>query len=399
MSWDRTAGQNALHRGPVWVTKGEHLSPTGPYNYCLIVSREIRKHLQVKTDYLKQLKCASPDHPKRVRTKSILSLTSTELEAEIHKLEADSNPGLVIKTDLEIDKKLYGPDKVKSAWPYAPKIQFFSINRHGQICPAPFVNQLALGIKATASQVMCRVGLTQLPGIRVELVTKGTENEDLFQCWSFGADGYVRNHGNPTLALCFLDKKCIEDEGNTNKWRLMAVEIGNVEPPPNFRWGIKQEAFATMGQWRHNEVLNPEWHRLALTWPVDRQGRWLEKLSWPLTGYLMASCPPIGPRKCSWGSNQPAAVPPKRLMVLPNGEPNLARGHYLTGPDVTKLSRRETRGGLEENQADAAIHCQSVGIEKLEFNLVCFPQNSFHYLPDLTNPCSISMVRHFYGQC
>ena len=38
------------------------------------------------------------------------------------------------------------------------------------------------------------------------------------------------------------------------------------------RFGLKQERFDNLGQWKFCDVANPEWHKLALSWPVREDG-------------------------------------------------------------------------------------------------------------------------------
>jgi hypothetical protein len=38
------------------------------------------------------------------------------------------------------------------------------------------------------------------------------------------------------------------------------------------RFGLKQERFDKLGQWKYNEAANPEWNKQALSWPVKQNG-------------------------------------------------------------------------------------------------------------------------------
>lgn len=68
------------------------------------------------------------------------------------------------------------------------------------------------------------------------------------------------------------------------------------------RWGIKQEKWSTFGQWRHSCVNNPEWHKKALIWPLDRDGEPNESLIWPIEGQLVPFAPPLNPVRGQPGS-------------------------------------------------------------------------------------------------
>ncbi|TPP61974.1 hypothetical protein FGIG_00045, partial [Fasciola gigantica] len=100
------------------------------------------------------------------------------------------------------------------------------------------------------------------------------------------------------------------------------------------RWAIKQERWSTFGQWRFSCVDNPEWHRRALTWPIDRDGEPNNSLIWPVEGQLIPFAPPLNPVRGQPGSQTGA---PKRLRVLKNGEANQSKAIFVTGPNVTKI--------------------------------------------------------------
>lgn len=60
-----------------------------------------------------------------------------------------------------------------------------------------------------------------------------------------------------------------------------------------YRWALKQERFDNLGQWKHTEADNPEWHKQALSWPTHRDGRLNENYDWPMEGYLLPNAPPL----------------------------------------------------------------------------------------------------------
>ena len=61
----------------------------------------------------------------------------------------------------------------------------------------------------------------------------------------------------------------------------------------NPRWAVKQERLDNLGQWKHTKAQNPQWNKLAYSWPVNAKGEWNEDCDWPMEGYLIPYAPPI----------------------------------------------------------------------------------------------------------
>lgn len=59
---------------------------------------------------------------------------------------------------------------------------------------------------------------------------------------------------------------------------------------------MKQERFDNLGQWKHNDhevVTNPEFNKLALSWPVNKDNEWNDKFDWPMEFYFIAQAPSL----------------------------------------------------------------------------------------------------------
>ncbi|KAA3681937.1 uncharacterized protein DEA37_0011597, partial [Paragonimus westermani] len=196
--------------------------------------------------------------------------------------------------------------------------QIWSINKQGQIRPRPCLGGLTLGLIPKADQVF---GLAdrnfqtpnkpnnkKLSGLRVALVPQN--DDDVYQHWRFGVDGFIHNQGDEDLVLtCLHRSKTSNKEDNLRSVErntaahIAACTVLSRSWDSCQRWAIKQERWSTFGQWRHSQVPNPEWHRKAFTWPVDRQGEINDSLIWPVEGLLKPFVPPLEPSRGHAGSH------------------------------------------------------------------------------------------------
>jgi len=65
---------------------------------------------------------------------------------------------------------------------------------------------------------------------------------------------------------------------------------------------MKQERFDNLGQWKHNDhnlVTNPEYNKLAYSWPVKADGELNDKFDWPMEFFFMARAPSIKKKESS----------------------------------------------------------------------------------------------------
>lgn len=59
---------------------------------------------------------------------------------------------------------------------------------------------------------------------------------------------------------------------------------------------MKQERFENLGQWKHNDhevVTNPEFNKLAYSWPINAKDEWNDKFDWPMEFSLIAQAPTV----------------------------------------------------------------------------------------------------------
>lgn len=118
----------------------------------------------------------------------------------------------------------------------------------------------------------------------------------------------------------------------------------NPVSPRTFSWGIKEEGFSTMGQWKLCRTKNRDWNRQALSWPVLPDGSWNEALRWPLEGCLLYRAP--------WSETQVEAAStekrvPNRLRVLKNGVLDQRRVQEVIVPQLRPRSRPASRAAAD----------------------------------------------------
>lgn len=141
---------------------------------------------------------------------------------------------------------------------------------------------------------------------------------------AFGAYGLRLDEDDPYVAFVGVCHKCAVDSPFIYRQRYRGMSnISNDDLIFSTRWGIRQESGFTIGDWRYSKVENPLWHKMALTWPVDRHGAMIpvridtsltlndldlthfslscQDLQWPLEGSLIVGVPPIKSLKSSKG--------------------------------------------------------------------------------------------------
>lgn len=59
---------------------------------------------------------------------------------------------------------------------------------------------------------------------------------------------------------------------------------------------MKQERFDNLGQWKLNDqevVTNPEFNKLAYSWPVNSKDELNDRFDWPMEFFFIAKAPPL----------------------------------------------------------------------------------------------------------
>nr|KAG5692334.1 hypothetical protein BaRGS_033199 [Batillaria attramentaria] len=93
---------------------------------------------------------------------------------------------------------------------------------------------------------------------------------------------WVISKAYPQLALTYLGNKHGDEESyssntpqgvppGTRVYFIMADPLGKKDASCQ-RFGLKQERFDNLGQWKYTDAPNTEWNKLALSWPVKQDG-------------------------------------------------------------------------------------------------------------------------------
>jgi hypothetical protein len=137
------------------------------------------------------------------------------------------------------------------------------------------------------------------------------------QQWVLSSVGTIAPRSNPTLLLAMVPPETAGElrEGVHLALRLQAAAGRGGAPLRTQLWGIRQDSFALIGQWRlpgNPRALAKE----ALLWPVQAAGDWNPRVSWPVDGMLVAGV--------NWDDAAAEAAPATAvnqpaLRVLANG--------------------------------------------------------------------------------
>ncbi|XP_078585568.1 doublecortin domain-containing protein 1-like isoform X2 [Branchiostoma floridae x Branchiostoma japonicum] len=289
--------------------------------------------------------------------------------------------------------------KKKKGWP--PGCQTWVINQSGLIYSRA-MPQLALTVNDNHRvETEVSEGLT-VAGFGVTMQKRMVGNPA--QQWSFSPDGYIFSVAYPDLVLTFLGDQGSEPtsdlitpglpqgvtavdmngasedsdyrpnlvdldgeevlhsprvdplaglgEGNQFSGQKSIVDVVEKVPAKHpcakfQRWALKQEDLANMGQWKKSKISNPEWNKLAYSWPVTEDGVWNKEFKWPLEGFLIPMAPPLRKSK----KKNPNGVVPLRLKVVRNGDKNPKNSVVIVGPDLTNMMRDMNKTALNGKKA------------------------------------------------
>ncbi|PAA86418.1 hypothetical protein BOX15_Mlig027318g1 [Macrostomum lignano] len=229
---------------------------------------------------------------------------------------------------------------VLPVWPKAGIAQSWVIHKSGQISVKGFPG---LALAVTDYEIE-----TDLNGVRIRgsLVQFCPFERDEFQVrasqrWIFHTDGLVYSKQFPELALTYLGGSIDElsscpkneldrDSGHRN---LLAVcEHLESRLAKYQRFGIRLQKLGNLSQLRKAaRYRDPAWSKLAIVWPTDQRGHWIEDYDWPIEGQILTFAPPL--------KYKPEAEQRKRLFCLKNGERKEEVGVFITAPDLTNMKK------------------------------------------------------------
>jgi hypothetical protein len=172
--------------------------------------------------------------------------------------------------------------------------------------------------------------------------------------WSFHPDGTVRPASHPDLCLSFPPGAAAVDVTARRETDLFLAplapsgsSLGRAQ-----RWGLRQDAMATVGQWKLSRHVNPNrvWRRRALLWPANRDGSLIVGLAWPIDAAMVAFAP--------WADTELGQSPAEPK----SGDGERASGGRAdtdNGEDMVQANRRlrviRNHGGAPGLQAEIVI--------------------------------------------
>ncbi|XP_074660217.1 doublecortin domain-containing protein 1-like isoform X2 [Tubulanus polymorphus] len=311
-----------------------------------------------------------------------------EIDVNSHFLQCKDDPELLLYPELSVgSKKRRG---AKELWP--SEAQIWVITKAGYIYSKAMPQFVLTTLNSPVNvQLPSGVGVH---GYGVTLCKKFPGSPH--QIWRFTGDGQLVAESNPELVLTFLGGSADSEDtipkndvpgcAPGNRFFLAVTEKLPVKEQKYQRWAIKQERFDNLGQWKHSRVKNPEWNKLAYSWPVDEDGNLIENFDWPMEGYFIPNAPPIKPVNCK--NSQVSTMIPMRLTVMKNGDRDNSLAIPIVGPDLTNMmkdmhkthkngNKHKTKKSHDSNDDDSKdsvsneqhLHCEGLTLHQLEFML------------------------------
>ncbi|KAK7477194.1 hypothetical protein BaRGS_00031579, partial [Batillaria attramentaria] len=389
----------------VWVSYGEPF--ISPFTYCLelIVDKATRFTSEEGVDHIFREQLMDPGHVELTKDpgnwEASIGFPALYDSPEDDMLKNDPDKVNSMKEHAEVDKRgafLLLKDKNNLA--LYPELTINEKPRRGHqdahiwvISKSGYISSKAmpqLCFTVSDSRVEARLFTSGTPieGFMVTVQKKMAGNPN--QIWTFSPDGTISSEAYPQLALTYLGNKHGDEESyssntpqgvppGTRVYFIMADPLGKKDASCQ-RFGLKQERFDNLGQWKYTDAPNTEWNKLALSWPVKQDGTLNEKYDWPMEGFFMPSVPPL---QRSHKKGAGFSVLPVRLLVLKNGErdgpvpvvgPNLTTMMKQEGcrekPEKSRKNRpKETTDGECSIQDDLNMHCMDFTIRELELTM------------------------------
>lgn len=322
---------------------------------------------------------------------SLEDLKKSQVEESWHLMQHKEKPGDILFPEIVINQKVPKGDNSLGH----SESQAWMINKNGVIY-SKAIPQLCLTIcnDLPVTTKLSSVA-NDISGYVVALQQKEVSNQA--QMWTFFQDGTISTLMHPNFYLTWLGNKYLhksEEAKNLvqgikdghNVFLIAAERLPKKEAALQ-RWAVKQERFDNLGQWKHTQVSNPEWNKLAYSWPVSSEtGKLNEKYDWPMEGYFIPNAPPLSK---SGNKNSLSGITPLRLLVLRNGEKDLSKAIPVVGPNVTnmmkvmkekkrkeKLYKRSNKSKVTANNGagdgpdeNVNVHCSNITVRELEFSM------------------------------
>ncbi|XP_052066407.1 doublecortin domain-containing protein 1-like isoform X1 [Mytilus californianus] len=322
--------------------------------------------------------------------------SSSEVDSRSHYLQSKKKEDFALYPELVVNHKLKKGQK--DFWPM--ETQSWIISKKGTIyakcCP-----QLCLTVSDTRVDVPWSGKNSPLNGFVVTVQKKMSANT--YQQWRFNPNGTLTCMAYENLLLTYLQHKFGDEEGYMAPdgvkpgQRIYLVLADPLQKKEKLyqRFALKQERFENLGQWKYSDATNPEFNKLAYSWPCRRDGTLNEDYDWPMEAFIVPNAPPVHkPRK-----EQQSGMP-LRLMAIKNGERDYRFMSPVVGPDLTNMmkdlhkekDKSKTKSKITQEkdvpvsnsdivENDIHIHCENMTVRQLEFTMFLDHSTSVLNLP------------------
>lgn len=322
--------------------------------------------------------------------------STAEVDTRWHFLQSKKKQDFALYPELIVNHKLKKGQK--DFWPL--ETQTWMISKRGYIyskcCP-----HLCLTVSDTRVDVPWTGKNSPLNGFVVSLQKKMSANA--YQQWKFNPNGTMTCMAYENLLLTYLQHKYGDEEGYMapdgvkpgHRIYLVLADPLKKKEAVYQRFAFKQEKFENLGQWKYCDATNPEFNKLAYSWPCRKDGTLNEDYDWPMEAYIVTNAPPVHKERKEKQSGMPL-----RLMAIKNGERDYRFMSPVVGPDLTNMmkdlnktkdkSKRKSKITEEKDmpisnsdivENDIHIHCENMTVRQLEFTMFLDHSTSMLDLP------------------
>ncbi|KAJ8299403.1 hypothetical protein KUTeg_023463 [Tegillarca granosa] len=265
-----------------------------------------------------------------------MQLTASGLDSRAHYIQAKEKKNVVLYPEVIAYKKV--PKGDKAVWP--SESQVWVISKKGYIY-SKSMPSLCLAASDMKTEIYLPGREETTAAFVVTLQKYMASNPH--QQWIFNNDGTISSVAHQELVLTYSGAKLGDEENYKqpegvlpgHKVYLIITDRLSKKEAVLQRFALKQERFDNLGQWKFTDASNPEWNKLAYSWPVKEDGMLNEEYDWPMEGYIIPNAPPLhkGDRKQSL-----SGAKPMKLMVVKNGERDIRTAVPVVGPNLTNFT-------------------------------------------------------------
>ncbi|RDD44661.1 Doublecortin domain-containing protein 5 [Trichoplax sp. H2] len=232
-----------------------------------------------------------------------------EIDRNSHYLRSKVSKNMILYPDISYDKK-YRLDH-KELWP--PMAQQWIIHQDGHIC-CKSLTSLALTKLDHLITLEIPNQAETYSGYEVALRKYKSKDPNQIWCWSGDGNVYIKNE--PELQLTLTNDCTVLSSRQGNLQFTLTLIPRLSRNLSRQRWGIKQEGFHSIGQFKYSVVENPEWSKRSLSWPSNADGQFNETFTWPMEGFIMPFAPSL---KAKSGDINKTSIACRSIKVYRNG--------------------------------------------------------------------------------